>query len=93
MRGCGARARFIRNGLGMQPRNAGDARVAGDARHKAASESVGDAGNAAGLLHIRSVLSLFPTRAPMAARAVVMRQRRLTADDAARQGRIYQADV
>ena len=40
------------------------------------SERAGDAGNVAGLLHSCSVLSLPPTRAPMAARAVMMHKRR-----------------
>ena len=42
------------------------------------SESAADAGNAAGLLRIYSVLSLPPTRAPMVAQAVMMHQRRWT---------------
>ena len=69
------RARVIRNVLGKAA-NVGDARDAGDTQNTGAFESVGDAGSAAGLLHTCSVWSLPPTRAPMAARAVMMHQRR-----------------
>ena len=49
---------------------------------------VGNAGNAVGLLQTCSVLSPPPTRAPMAARAVIMHQRRWTC-----RGRRHQASA
>ena len=46
------------------------------AKNTGASEDAGDAGNAAGLQRISSVLKLPPARFPMAARALMMRQGR-----------------